>query len=610
MSERDSSHDLKDRCPPSSHAFLKRHKWPILGIIFFLILSYLIISSDYNTLSADAGIFGRSAKIFFEEGRIDTSGVAPALLGQLLFTYPFFLIAGFNLKVIHISVYVVNFLLLFAMYLLLLEFKVNRFIAFWGALTLLISPVSFRFIDWYLTEPFFMCYLIFSLLFFIKGLKEEKIIYLYLGSLFCILGILTRQYAISISGALVLVSIIYYKKINKKISLNSIAASLLPIIAIGAFYLLLSSTKKAQAETPYAYISAKAILNSIFADPLYFLSRLYYDSLFYLHYTPLYLAPLFLILYVSFIVNPKKIKEMFSSLCIFIFSIAYVLAGTFFLYVKKGQLMPYIPSIFSINALTKIFDISLLTSAQAAAILTIFTGFGAIIMLTSILDFFCPNFSKNKTPIKKKGQINKKKKREKRKIEDRKEDKRIDFGEKFFYFWGIIYIITTIILFLKYDRYIYPLSILMLYIVLKHFSYGEEEWKKTFIIIYILFFIVFIYPKISSQFNLELKWEISQSLIDEGISPHVINGGSGFNNFYSLVYIDKLYKDVNVKRPINWQKFHPFALFFVSGKPDLEEKRQDLVLHRSISKERLFGLFKREMYIYKRREGYKQPIFL
>jgi hypothetical protein len=609
MAERDSNHELNNGCPTSFRAFIKRHKWPILGIIFFLLFSYLIISSDYNHLHADAGIFGRSAMIFFEEGRIDTSGVAPALLGQLLFTYPFFLITGFNLKIIHIAVYVVDFFLLFAMYLLLLEFKVNPFLAFWGALTLLISPISIRFIDWYMTEPFFMCYLIFSLLFFIKGLKEEKIIYIYLGSLFCILGILTRQYAISISSALLLILIIYYKKINKKTSLNSIAASLLPIIAIGAFYLLLSFIKKPQAETPYAYSSAKIALNSIFTNPLYFLSRLYYGSLFYLHYIPLYLAPLFVVLYVSFIVNPKKIKELCSSLGIIIFSIGYVLAGTLFLYVKNGQLMPYIPSIFPIRALTKVFAISLLSSAQAAAILTIFTGFGAIIILISILGSFCPNFSKNKPPIIKGKKINKKRKREKRKIEDRKEDKRIDFGEKFFYFWGIIYIITTILLFLKYDRYIYPLSILVVYIILKHFSYSEE-WKKTFIIIYVLFFTVFIYPRISHRFNLDLEWEISQSLIDEGISPHEINGGLGFNNFYSLVYIDKLYKDVKVKRPINWQKLHPFALFFVSRKPDLEEKRQDLVLYRSIYKKRLLGLFKRKIYIYKRKEGYLQPIFL
>ncbi|MGA1840747.1 MAG: hypothetical protein ACMUIU_09000 [bacterium] len=609
MAERDSSHYLKNGYTPLFHAFIERHKWPILGIILFLLLSYLLIFSNYNHLHADAGIFGRSAKIFFEEGRIDASGAAPALLGQLLFTYPFFLITGFNLKMIHITVYVVNFLLLFAMYLLLLEFKVNPFLSFWGALTLLISPISLVFIDWYLTEPFFMCYLVFSLLFFIKGLKKDKIVYLYLGSLFCILGILTRQYAISIPGALVLIVIIYHKKINKRMFLNSIAASLLPVITIGVFYLLLSFAKKTQAETPYAYSSARSALNSILTNPLDFLSMLYYGSLYYLHYIPLYLAPLFMALYVSFIASPEKIKKLYSRSGILIFSIAYVLAGTFLLYSKKGQLMPYIPSIFPIGALQKIFDISLLGRDRTALILTIFSGFGAIILLISILGAFFTNISKKEPSIEKGKKLNKKKKREIRKIEDKKEEKRIDLAEKFFYLWGIVYGLTTIILFLKYDRYIYPVSILMVYVILRHFSYNEK-WKKTFIIIYVLFFTVFIYPQISRNLNLGLEWEASQSLMDEGISPNDINGGLGFNNFYSLVYIDKLYKNFRVKRPVNWQKLHPLANFFVSGEPGLEKKRKDIILYRTYHKERLFGLLKREKYIYKRKEGFQQPIFL
>lgn len=510
---------------------------------------------------------------------------------------------------IHIAVYVIDFLLIFAMYLLLLEFNVKPFLAFWGALTLLISPISFVFIDWYLTEPFFMCYLVFSLLFFVKGLKKDKIVYLYLGSLFCILSILTRQYAISVPGALVLILIIYYKKIDKRMFLNSIVASLLPVIAIGIFYLLLSFTKKTQAETPYAYSSAKSVINTIFTNPLNFLLMLYYGSLHYLHYIPLYLAPLFIALFVSFSVSPEKIKNLFSRSGTLIFSTAYVSVGTFFLYLKKGQLMPYIPSIFSINALQKIYDISLLGKDQTAVILTFFTGFGAIILLISISGTFFTNISKKEPPIEKGKKLSKKNRREKRKIEKRKEEKRIDLGEKFFYLWGIVYCLTTMILFLKYDRYIYPISILMVYVILRHFSYSKK-WKKTFIIIYVLFFSVFIYPQISRNLSSNLAWEASQSLIDEGISPHDINGGLGFNNFYSLVYIDKLYKNFKVQAPLNWQKLHPLANFFVSGKPDLEKKRKDIVLYRSYSKERLFGLLKREKYIYKRKEGFQQPIFL
>ncbi|MGA1845089.1 MAG: hypothetical protein ACMUIS_11055 [bacterium] len=601
--------DAKNGCSDSFGAVIIKHKWPIAGILFFLVFSFLIISSDYRHLSADAGIFGRSAKIFYEQGKIDTSGAAPALIGQLLFTYPFFLIPGFNLKMIHFAVYVANFFMLLGMYLLLSESKVNPFLAFFGALTLLISPISLRFIDWYMTEPFFMFYLVFSLLFFMRGLRKEKILSLYIGSLFCILGILTRQYAISVSAALLYVSILYYKKLNKKIALHSIAASLLPFIAIGLFYLVVSFSRKGQPTGSYSYTLARHTLVSIFTSPFNFIKKLYYGILFSLHYIPLYVAPLFFVFYISLVMTPEKIKDLVSRLGILTFSIAYLLLGTVFLYSKKNQLMPYLPSIFSIGALTSIFDASLLSKSLAAILLTFFTGLGGIIILTRVIDFFFPTRSKNTPPTKKERKRNKKQGHREKKAGDEKGNGRIDFGEKFLYLWGIIYVVLTILLYLRYDRYIYPLSIVAIYIVIRYLATMKES-RKTFILIYLLFFIIYIYPSMSRNLHLDLQWGAAQSLIAEGISPNVIHGGLGFNNFYSLTYIDELYKDINAGRPINWHNLHPFAAFFVTSKSGLEKSQEGLLLYRSFSKESFFGFLKRKMYIYKRQEGYSKPIFI
>ncbi|MBN2373645.1 glycosyltransferase family 39 protein [bacterium] len=591
------------------HVSITRHKWPVLGILFFLVLSFLIISSGYNHLNSDAGIYGRSAKIFYEQGRIDTSGAAPALIGQLLFTHPFFLFTGFNLRMIHIAVYVANFLMLLGMYLLLTDSGVNRFIAFWGALTLIISPISFRFIDWYMTEPFFMFYLIFSLLFFIKGLRKGKILYLYIGSLFCVLGILTRQHALSVAVALLFISIVYYKKLNKKIVFNSIAASMIPLISIGLFYMSIYFIKKGQPEGSYSYTLAKNILVSIFTNPFDFILKLYYGILFFLHYIPLYLAPLFLIFYFLLVSSHNTINYILNRSYILIFSIFFVLTGTALLYSKKNQLMPYLPSIFSIGALTDIFGINLIGKNQAAKLLTIFTGLGAIIILTNIMDFFCPIPLRNILSAKRNKKPDKKLVYEEKKTGYEKLAERTDFAEKFLYLWGIIYIALTILLYLLYDRYIYPLSVLIIYIVLKYFV-SVKEWKKMFIITYLVFFVIFIHPIMNRNLHMELEWEAAHSLIEEGISPYAIHGGLGFNNFYSFTHIDNLYKDVDTGRPVNWHNLHPLAIFFVTSQSGLEKRQDGIVLYKSLSRKRFFGLLEKKIYIYKRRDGYSKPVFI
>lgn len=293
--------------------------------------------------------------------------------------------------------------------------------------------------------------------------------------------------------------------------------------------------------------------------------------------------------------------NVFSNFPFSIFCILYVSFGTIYLYITNNQLMPYLPSIFSIGHLTKIFTFSLINKHLAAFFLTGFTLLGAIIIFIKIGDFFYlhnDNFFKNDPIYKLRGKTK------------RKMSPEVDFGERFFYFWGFVYIMLTIILTLKYDRYIYPISILMIYIILKHFP-SLKELKKISIVVYSLILLIFIFKHASRRLSLDLAWESSQSLLNEGISSHEINGGLGFNNYYNFAYIDNLYKNVKIKRPINWRKFHPLANFFVKGKSHLEKKHKGLILYKTHSKKRLFGILKKKVYVYRRKKNYSgRPIWL
>jgi len=565
--------------------FINSHGISIIVIFLFIVSSYFIISSDYNHVHADAGAFARHAEVLYEKNKIDVRGSASATIGQLLFSNILCHIFGFKLKILHISVYLVNFLCLIALYFLFLELGLNRFLSLFGSLTLLVNPISLRLIDWYLTEPFFMFYLVLSLFFYIKALRSDKYRYFYIAGGFCTFAILTRQHAISIPVSLILLCVIYRKKFNLTRFLHCFVSLILPIISIGLFYLYNFSNPSGFIPTGFASANLNIIKN--FLDPAFLFSRVYFDCLFFLHYTTLYLAPLFIIVFFSLVLNPRKINEVYSNFRHFMISFLFVSIGTIILYIDKKK-MPYRPSIFSIGNLTKIFNFHVMDAKIASSLLTIFTWIGAIIVLIKLLDHF---FSRNVT------------------LNYFNKQNKPDLGEIFFYLWGICYIFVTIFIGLRYDRYIFPLSILTIFIVSSHFSWIEKQ-KKVFFIIFIVFFFVFIYRVATLRFALDLEWKATYSLIHEGVPSHEIRSGLGFNHFKSFYYITSLYKNVKIKRPINWYKFHPLANFFVTNKRGLEKKNRAIVLYKSFSGERLFGLLQKKCYIYKRKEGHKGAIWI
>lgn len=563
----------------------------------------MIINSDYNYVQGDAGCFAKYAKVFYEQNKIDTTGAATAQIGQLLFSGIFTRLFGFSLKNLHISVYFADFLFLVAMYFLLFELGLNRFLALIGSLSLLISPISLKIIDSFMSEPFFLVYLIFAMLFFIKGLRSERFHYIYLGGIFGSLAVLTRQHGISLSIALIAVCLIHRKKIQKGTFRHCIISALLPVISIALYYLTLYIQKRFLNNVPYAYAPENIAIIKSLLNPVNLIKRLYFDGLFFLHYSSLYVSALFIVLLLYLLLNPKMTKGLFSHFNISLFSLLYVSIGTFFLYAKNNRLMPYIPSIFSIGFLTSIFEFKVIEKRTASVILTFFTSVCAIILLLKLLEYFLVQPSPQQEPSSKIKKVGKKAKGLK-KIEIP-----FDPGKSLIYLWAVVYIIVTILVGLRYDRYILPFSIPVIFIILSNFS-GIAKNKTVLIVVFALFFSIFIYKITYYRLTLDLEWEAGEYLIRQGIPAYKINCGLGFNNFYSFEEINELYKNVPIKRPINWQLFHPLAHFFVKSAPGLEERYPSLVLYKSFSKQRWFGFFKRTFYIYKRKTGYTKPIWL
>jgi hypothetical protein len=269
--------------------------------------------------------------------------------------------------------------------------------------------------------------------------------------------------------------------------------------------------------------------------------------------------------------------------------------------------MPYNPSIFSIGTLTNVFKFTIITKETASILLTIFTGVGGAILLIKLLEHFFFRFLRKKQEPEPKKQLSKQKKKGTKK--EVIGECQVNLSHRLIYLWGIFYVLTTILIGLRYDRYIMPISILIVFLIFNSFSWLIKQ-KTALIIVLLLTFSIMIFNIANSRLSLELYWEAGNYLYQEGVSYHEINAGMGFNVFYSFEYIDKLYKKFKVARPLNWQKFHPLANFFVSNKVDLEKRNPGLELYKTISKKRWFGILTNRKYIYKRKEGYKKAIFI
>ena len=457
--------------------------------------------------------------------------------------------------------------------------------------------------------------MIISIYFFIKGFKSSKILFLYYGSFGATLAILTRQHAISLPIALFILSIIYKRKFTKKFFNHCLVTASLPIIAIVLFYLhAFLKYSAGNGAIQYAYAQSNVEMIKQLINPITLITRVFFDSIIFFHYSVLYLAPIFIILFISILMRLDKINELRSNYFIINISVLIIGTGTLILFFKDKKLMPYKPNIFNINALTKILTLHILEKNIAATLLTIFTFIGAVIILIKVLDHFyyqsvCPSF------LKPKGFNEKSMKKQKSKISKQKtivmkeKINTINIAKDFIYIWGIIYILVAIFIGLRYDRYIFPLSIMSIFLIFDYFPWIKDN-KKTFIIIYLLIYSIFMFKLMNIRSKDDISASAASYLLNKQIPTSHINGGLGFNHYYNYDYIINLYKNVKTKYPINWVKFHPMANYFIRSGKELEKKQKGLILLKSFARKRCFGLINRRVYIYKRKNNFKEFIFI
>ena len=555
----------------------------VILILLFVIGSYFTISSKYNFAMGDEGTYAFKTKLFYETHTLDLKEQSALSLGQIMMGYLFSLPFSFSLRTLHISAYFAVFLCMITFYLLLLQTGIDRYLALIGSLTLFINPMTLRLIDWYITEPFFLLYFLLALNFYVRGLKSNKIIYLYIGSIFAVIAVLTRQFAIVISLSLIMLILIYRKHLKHLVHI--FISAIIPIGSLAAFYLFSASP----GDTGQLYAGRIVFMKKLL-NPLHLIPVLLRDALYSIHYVVLYTLPLFIILLVGVFIKRRSLKSFIGHKPYAAFgAFAFISLGTTLIYLRINKIMPYLPNLLGIGELTYLFNIKILDAKVASIILTFFTALCAIILLANALQHL--EWKRWKKIIKK----------------GEPPDESAPLRH-FMYFNGIFYFLMSVVVVLIYDRYIFPLALFAIFFILLQFDWIKSLPRTTFII-FILIYAIFIFPIKKNRIKNEVLWDAGDYLMSQGVQPIEINGGSGFGFYYNFHTIRKLYQGVNVGRPLNWHKFHPMATYFLSFNRALKDSKE-LDLFHSIRNQDSCKAFEREVFIYKRKEGYKGPIWM
>jgi len=563
-----------------------RHKifWDVFIIIVFLLFSYFLIHTKYNYVMGDEGTYAFKTRVLVEQHEINLKDAMALSLGQMFFGYIFSVIFGFSFKILHISAYFAAFLVMITFYLLLLQFEIDHHLALIGSLAIFINPMTLKLIDWYLTEPFFLFFFFLAIYLYITGIKSGKARYLYLGAIFATIAIFTRQFGIAAPLALIALLFIARKQLKQSF-LHILISGMIPILSLAIFFII-SSTIRDSATQHYA---GRILFFRGPFNPFNLISIILRDALYTLHYTVVYGLPIFLIILMGVSLNKDYFNRLFLTKPFLLAgSFIFISMGTIIIFLKNHTLMPYLSNIFSIGYITNIFGFNILDAKLASILLTIFTTIGGTIILTKILEaldwkgFKGLLFGRDKTEKK-------------------------EIALYFIYITALFYFLINTMTTLIYDRYIFPLAILLIFFMLLKCDW-IVSFKKTALVVFLIIYAIFIFHMAESRKSQEVFWDANDLLISKGVKPIEICAGLGFGYYYNHYAINELYKDVNMNRPINWHKFHPMANYFISSKKRLKS-HPGLELIHTLKSESHFKVFENEVYIFKRKDGYKQPIW-
>lgn len=215
--------------------WIEKHKGFLIITIVFIIL-FLLMLPLRNVSYFDDFAYIQTAEHFIKTGQVKISDwAAVTMIFQIFWSAIFVKIFGFSIAILHLSNIVIVYFGLLAFYQLLRIFKLEEKRAIFFTIILFAFPWVFHLMYSYMSDTFSMSLLIISIYFYTKGIKENKSIYLLLGSLTSGFGFLARQLCVVLPIA-ILITIVYQSYCKEKILFKELFYSLVPFTILFTIY--------------------------------------------------------------------------------------------------------------------------------------------------------------------------------------------------------------------------------------------------------------------------------------------------------------------------------------------------------------------------------------
>jgi len=340
-----------------------------------------------------------------------------------------------------------------------------------------------------MTDVPFITMMVLSILFFVKAIKKNNDYYLTIGTAFSAISFLIRQNGILISLGIFVYYLLNRKKLTKKIFL---IITLIPVFTFVIFYYWYNFIHGPTLQYIYSTYKIWSYKNNL----LVLFLRVAYRSFHILEYLGLFLIPLLLGCIPSF----KKIIrfDKITILCSFVILLGVVIA---YFFSPFGEIMPYTTNIINTQGLGPTEHLQGtrddILPSYIWKFITALSSISAIVFFISIFQI-----RKDITSI-----------------------------YTLIYLIGLLQFANILLTPAGFDRYIVVLLPIVIILFLDFID--KIKISKIWILMGLIVFGFFSITGTLDYLNWNnAKWEGTQYLLKEGISPNEIDGGFEFNGWY------------------------------------------------------------------------------
>ena len=473
---------------------------PIAALILIYILLGFFLFSYENYPIDDDWSYIKAAETFHHTGEMEfTPWTAMSLVAQIWWGTCFTKIFGYSIEVLRLSTLVISLLGLIFIYFLLLELKHNWQTSFLIVLLLLFNPFSFPLNFTFFTDHFFISLLFISTYFYYKAFKDKKDIYLLIASLVVSFSILVRQNGILIPLA-VFIYLLISERSLKTITRRSLLTLIIPITTFIIFTYWLNAIHGPTAE----YIKQTSKLLENLRKPYLFLIKIVWRPFLILEFIGFCLLPL------SFSFLPK-LKELFNRKHYFLL-LLFCLAGTIF-YIAFEHIGLYSTIDLWLNGFRFAY-ISEYGYRDSLNILFFFYRLLDFLSVASVVYLIYLMIKYRKL------------------IREQFPLSSPSFLIVLIGIFQFIFLLTTLYKFSRYYLILIPFFIFAILEITKHIRINKMVFLP-FLTIYALFSFAVTQDVMSWN---QIKWQITQQLLDKGISTRKISAGFAWDAWHCYQY--------------------------------------------------------------------------